>query len=108
MGREEKNQNYNFNMYQIYTNIMANIWLFRSHILHMFALAENYQDARDQFKRLLIQHIDKECMPVFDELIEITRLNMDGTIDYIKSNIEFTDTWLKELGIPMDIIVFRE
>ena len=85
---------------------MENIWIFKSHNLHMFVLARDYAEARERFKSLLDYHITKQTAPVLDEVIEITKPKADGKFDDTDSHIEFTENWLKELGVPVDIINF--
>ena len=85
---------------------MTSVWIFKSDALQMLALARDYQHAKEQFKNMLGDYLLKSSLPLLDELIEISRLTSDGTIDDMDSYIEFTDEWLKELGIPMDIICF--
>ena len=83
---------------------MTQLWMFKSNKLHMFVTAETYQKARERFISLLDDYIRKEQASILDELIEITELTPDGKINPMNSNIEFTEDWLTELGISMDII----
>lgn len=83
---------------------MANLWVFRSLNLNMFVSAADFIEAKQHFKYLLFEHIKDTPTPLLDELIEISCLASDGTFDDLNSHIEFTEIWLKELGIPMDII----
>ncbi|WP_455391956.1 hypothetical protein [[Eubacterium] cellulosolvens] len=85
---------------------MSKIWLLKSNDVQILAMARDYHHAREQFKCLLKHHIEKEPYPLLDELIEISRINEDNTIDEIESYIEFTDDWLRELGVRMDVIVY--
>ena len=85
---------------------MSNVWLLKSNNIQMLALASNYHLAREQFKSLLKVHIEREPYPLLDEIIEIIKIKEDNSMDEKKSYIEFTESWLKELGIPMDIIVY--
>ena len=85
---------------------MSFIWLLKSNNIQMLALADNYHLAREQFKSLLKDYIDKKSYPLLDEIIEITKINKDNSMDEKNSYIEFTEIWLKELGIPMDIFVY--
>ena len=85
---------------------MTSIWIFNSNYLTMFAYANNYHEARIQFKNLLQQHLQKEPKPLLDELIMIARVLENGSLEHKDSHIEFTDTWLKELGIHIDVIDF--
>jgi len=80
--------------------------MFKSHKLIMFTMARDYKDARNQFKSLLLENIKEEHNPIFDELIEITRLTHDGSVDDMSSYVEFTDKWLKELGVTTYIIKY--
>jgi hypothetical protein len=83
---------------------MANLWVFRSLNLNMFVSAADFGEARQHFKILLFNHIQNTPSPLLDELIEISCLGSDGTFDDLNSHIEFTEIWLRELGVPMDII----
>lgn len=83
---------------------MTNIWLFRSKNLHMFTTAINYKEAKNLFKYLLFKHIIENPYPILDELIEITRLSKNGKYDPLNSHIEFTENWLRELDIKIDIL----
>ena len=85
---------------------MSHVWLLKSNNIQMLVLANDYHHAREQFKNLLKAHVDKESYPILDEIIEITKINEDNSKDEKDSYVEFTETWLKELGIPMDIIVY--
>lgn len=83
---------------------MSVVWLLKSNNVQILALARDYRHAREQFKSLLKAHIDKEPYPLLDEIIEITKINEDNSLDEKDSYVEFTETWLKELGILVDII----
>ena len=83
---------------------MSFVWLLKSNNVQILALASDYRHVREQFKSLLKDFIEKEPYPLLDEIIEITKINEDNSLDEKDSYVEFTETWLKELGIPMDII----
>ena len=82
---------------------MKNIWALNSNKYHIFIVANNYKKAKEQFKVLLKKYTREGSYPIFDEIIEITKLTKDGTPDETYTNIEFTETWLKELDIKIDI-----
>ena len=70
----------------------------------MFAPAGTYREARSQFKQLLKKHFEKEAFTVLDELIEIYKLTECGEVDETESHLEFSEKWVKELGIKIDFI----
>ncbi|MDI6916591.1 MAG: hypothetical protein QMC80_02195 [Thermoplasmatales archaeon] len=80
------------------------IWCFTSHNLTMFTVAENYNDAKADFKPMLLKYLTRNPDAALDEIIEIIALKDDGKYDETSSHIEFADEWLKELKIKY---VFR-
>ena len=86
---------------------MKKIWTLNSNKYHTFVMANNYKKAKVQFKVLLKKYTMENSYPIFDEIIEITRLTKDGTPDEKYTNIEFTETWLKELNIKIDIYHYQ-
>lgn len=80
------------------------IWCFTSHNLTMFTVAENYSNAKADFKPMLLKYLTRNGDATLNEIIEITRLKDDGKYDETSSHIEFADEWLKELKIKY---VFR-
>jgi len=75
----------------------------------MFASAEDYNAACAEFKRMLGTVIDSSKeMILLDEIIEIDHLDNNGNIREVDSGLEFTESWLKDLGYGFEIIKLVE
>ena len=71
----------------------------------MFASAQNYDVVMKTFKKMLGNVIDNSRETVLlDEIIEISRLDENGKEIDTDSGLEFTEKWLKDLGVKIDII----
>ena len=75
------------------------IWCFTSCKLTMFAVAENYNEAKMYFKPMLMKYLTRNSDAVLDEIIEIVGLTDDGKYDETSLHMEFTEEWLKEMKI---------
>jgi hypothetical protein len=74
----------------------------------MFAVAHDYEEACTRFKMMLGKSLlNSSNRFLLDELIEIARLDDEGKEDDMESNLEFTDVWLRELGLDFDIVIKR-
>ena len=68
---------------------MSFIWLLKSKDVQMLAMASNYHHAREQFKSMLKAHLDREPYTLFDEIVEIVKINKDNSMDEKNSYIKF-------------------
>lgn len=86
---------------------MTHVWLLESKDIHLFVTASDYSGAKFEFKKLLWNYIQNNPYPLFDELLEISRINLDGSQDLLNSHIEFTEDWMDNLGIAMDVYTIK-
>jgi len=79
---------------------MDRLWRLDSYNLTMFVLADSYWKAKDQFKTMLLRYMDhSKKQVVLDEIVEISLIKPNGKEDFLESRIEFTDAWLRDLGV---------
>jgi hypothetical protein len=84
---------------------MSFLWRLSSLNLTMFATARDYREACREFKTMLKDVIcESREEIVLDEIIEITPLSKNGKADYSDSGLEFSEEWLRDMNISIDII----
>jgi hypothetical protein len=87
---------------------MCNVWRFTSWDLTMFTVARDYKEACKWFKMMVMDVIQNPSEGFFlDEIIGIERLDREGKTVENESGIEFTEEWLKEIGLEFDTIAIR-
>jgi hypothetical protein len=71
----------------------------------LFATAQNYDAAKKTFKIMLGNIIDNSKKTVLlDEIIQISRLDKNGKEIDTDSGLQFTEEWLKDMGVGIDTI----
>lgn len=83
---------------------MPNLWRLTSWDLTMFTTAQDYSGACKEFKKMLKKVIiNSKDRLLLDEIIEIAPLNRNGIANNTESGLEFSEEWLKDLGLGFDI-----
>ncbi len=83
----------------------TSVWRLTCADLTLFAQAPDFQGAKDDFLNLFLELFERQGGEVMlGELIFIERLQEGGNGEPISSGLEFTETWLKTLGIDFEIV----
>jgi len=71
----------------------------------MFVKAPNFFEAKEEFLHRFLDLCDRQGgEAMWGELIFIERLREGGKGEPASSGLEFTETWLKALGIDFEIV----
>lgn len=83
----------------------TSVWRLTCSDLSLFVQAPDFQGAKDEFLNLFLELFERQGGEVMlGELIFIERLAEGGNGEPISSGLEFTETWLKTLGIDFEIV----
>jgi len=81
------------------------VWRLTCAELTLFVQAPAFQEAKDEFLHLFLELFERQGGEVMlGELIFIERLVEGGSGEPVSSGLEFTETWLKTLGIDFEIV----
>lgn len=81
------------------------LWRLTCAELTMFVTARDFQEAKEELLALFLDLFERQGGEVMlGELIFIERIKEGGSGDPASSGLEFTETWLKTLGIDFEIV----